>query len=219
MLMWNESVTLRGGFFALQVTQGQTQHTQCCFCFPTLPPNTSAPEKEPRRWHSLFVIPLGAALSRELSNLVFLLIPQWWSSHISAYIFQSHIGATIPSSLALKMGDKALFHNINAMKKSPQEASELNSLSTVQRKKGYLTAMQLVFAHVGRKRERNAHPDTSDIYFWLTIFQVITAHASNTSTYWYEQQLPPPEPGSQQKKSTWSNMSGQHFIFQFQRLT
>lgn len=63
------------------------------------------------------------------------------------------------------MGDKALFHNINAMRKSPREASEMNSLSMVQRKKGYLTAMQLVFAHVGRKRERNAHPDTSDIYF------------------------------------------------------
>lgn len=76
-----------------------------------------------------------------------------------------------------------------------------------EKQKGYLTMLQLVFAHVGRKWERNPQPDTSNTYFWITIFQVIAAYANNTSIYWYEQLLPPPEAGSQLKKSTQSNIS------------
>ena len=64
----NESVTLKRFFCALWVARGKTQHTQSCFYLPALPPNTSAPDKEPRRWHSMFVVPLRAALSSELSN-------------------------------------------------------------------------------------------------------------------------------------------------------
>lgn len=95
------------------VTQGKAPHPQVLLLPPCCTPKTHLPQTRSQRG---FVIPLGAPFSSQCSNL-----PAYSSvmtvSLVTGFIFFSLTEVAQYCHMTLKMGNKALFHNINVMRK------------------------------------------------------------------------------------------------------
>lgn len=124
----NESVALYGDSSLLfELHRVKYHKPKSCFYLPALPPNTcprqGAKEVLSFLWELHFhLFNLPAYSSVTTVSLVLVLI------------FFSLTEVAQYCQVTLKMGNKALFHNINVIRNSPQEASEMNSLCSKENK-------------------------------------------------------------------------------------